>query len=269
MLLGGAALTRTYVERDLREVYEGRLFYGKDAFEGLHTMDRLMDDEARRRWTTPTSAACPTVATCPAALRARRSPDRRAARPLARRGHRQPGVRRRRSSARGSSRASSLDDIAAYVNETALFRNQWQFRPEKRRRHGETDDEFKARIRPQLRAQLAAAKAAGVLVPQVVYGYFAGQRRRRRPVVWTDESPHRRAGPLPLPPPDRSTRSCASPTSSARSTSRRGRLRRLPHRHDGRRRSARPTAELFADNQYQEYLLLHGLGVEMAEALAE
>ena len=41
VLLGGAALTRVYVERDLREVYEGRLFYGKDAFEGLHVMDRL------------------------------------------------------------------------------------------------------------------------------------------------------------------------------------------------------------------------------------
>src|SRR5438046_3543352 len=41
VLLGGAALTRSYVERDLREVYDGRLFYGKDAFEGLHVMDRL------------------------------------------------------------------------------------------------------------------------------------------------------------------------------------------------------------------------------------
>ena len=43
VILGGAALTRTYVERDLRQVYEGRLFYGKDAFEGLHTMDQLME----------------------------------------------------------------------------------------------------------------------------------------------------------------------------------------------------------------------------------
>src|SRR3954452_16044031 len=41
VLLGGAALTRSYVERDLREVYEGRLFYGKDAFEGLRVMDRI------------------------------------------------------------------------------------------------------------------------------------------------------------------------------------------------------------------------------------
>src|SRR5437763_500094 len=43
VLLGGAALTRTYVERDLRSVSEGRVFYGKDAFEGLHTMDRLIE----------------------------------------------------------------------------------------------------------------------------------------------------------------------------------------------------------------------------------
>ncbi len=46
VMLGGAALTRSYVERDLREIYEGRLFYGKDAFEGLHVMDRI--GESRR-----------------------------------------------------------------------------------------------------------------------------------------------------------------------------------------------------------------------------
>ena len=43
VLLGGAALTRTYVERDLRTAYTGRVFYGRDAFEGLRTMDRLME----------------------------------------------------------------------------------------------------------------------------------------------------------------------------------------------------------------------------------
>src|ERR1700733_14410014 len=43
VILGGAALTRNYVERDLREVYDGRVFYGKDAFEGLRTMDRLVE----------------------------------------------------------------------------------------------------------------------------------------------------------------------------------------------------------------------------------
>src|SRR6188472_2569702 len=43
VLLGGAALTRSYVERDLREIYQGRLFYGRDAFEGLHTLEKLME----------------------------------------------------------------------------------------------------------------------------------------------------------------------------------------------------------------------------------
>ncbi len=52
VLLGGAALTRTYVEKDLREVYDGRLFYGRDAFEGLHTLDKLM---AIKRSGTPTT----------------------------------------------------------------------------------------------------------------------------------------------------------------------------------------------------------------------
>ena len=62
-MLGGAALTRTYVERDLREVYDGRLFYGKDAFEGLHTMDTLMEGKRSRARSIPTSAARSAAAT--------------------------------------------------------------------------------------------------------------------------------------------------------------------------------------------------------------
>ena len=125
---------------------------------------------------------------------------------------------RRRSSAPKVVKGISLDDIAGYVNETALFRNQWQFRPEQGRRPTETDDEFKARIRPILREQLAEAKADGLLVPQVVYGYFAGQRRRRRPRRLDRRVAHHRAGPVPLPAPAARSRSSASPTSSGPST---------------------------------------------------
>src|SRR5207245_4705446 len=49
----------------------------------------------------------------------------------------------------------SIDEIASYLNETALFRNQWQFRPESGERGVENDEAFKARIRPTLREQLA------------------------------------------------------------------------------------------------------------------
>ena len=128
-----------------------------------------------------------------------------------------------------------LDDIAEYVNETALFRNQWQFRPEKLADgEPESDDEFKARIRPIFREQLAAAKASGVLVPQVVYGYFPANGDGDDLVVWTDESRIHRGGPLPLPAPEGRPvpvhRRLLPPDRVGR-----GRLRRLPHRHDGRR----------------------------------
>ena len=91
----------------------------------------------------------------------------------------------------------ALDDIADYINETALFRNQWQFRPEA----GEDDAAFKDRIRPLLRAQLAAAKASGVLLPQVVYGYFPANGDGDDLVIWTDESRTTERMRFSLPPP--------------------------------------------------------------------
>src|SRR5207302_5004910 len=86
-------------------------------------------------------------------------------------------------------RGISLDDIAAYLNETALFRNQWQFRPE-RSSDGtaERDEDFKARIRPVLREQLADVRRSGVLVPQVVYGYFPANGEGNDLVIWKDET---------------------------------------------------------------------------------
>ena len=80
-----------------------------------------------------------------------------------------------------------LEEIAAYLNETALFRNQWQFRPERRDGKPETDPEFKARIRPLLREQLALAHAEGTLVPAVVWGYFPVNADGNELVVWTDD----------------------------------------------------------------------------------
>src|SRR5690606_24641058 len=77
-----------------------------------------------------------------------------------------------------------IDDVAAFVNETAIFRNQWGFRPEK----GESDEDFKARVRPTLREELAKAKAAGLLVPQVVYGYCPANSDGDDLVIWTDEA---------------------------------------------------------------------------------
>jgi 5-methyltetrahydrofolate--homocysteine methyltransferase len=267
VLLGGAALTRSYVERDLRDVYQGRLFYGKDAFEGLHVMDRLgairrgAEDDDPEWGRVPSESRVPSRASLGL-------PDKGAA-PAADLPSRSPDVVTDNEvfvpPFLGSRVVKGLpiDEIAGYLNETALFRNQWQFRPE----GGESDDEFKDRIRPTLRDELAKAKADGLLVPQVVYGYFPANGDGNDLVVWTDETRSAERARFPFP------RQSKAPYYS---------IADFVRPADGPDVDfagfsivtmgpavSERTAKLFADDRYQEYLLLHGLGVEMAEALAE
>jgi 5-methyltetrahydrofolate--homocysteine methyltransferase len=156
-----------------------------------------------------------------------------------------------------------LDDIAAYLNETALFRNQWQFRPQK----GESDEDFKARIRPTLREQLAKAKAGDVLVPQVVYGYFPANADGQDLIIWKDES--RSAEWMRFRFPRQSTEPWLCIADFFRPLDSGEADFAAFHIVTMGPRVSELTAELFATDRYQEYLLLHGLGVEMAEALAE
>jgi len=267
VLLGGAALTRVYVERDLREVYEGRLFYGKDAFEGLHVMDRLgatkrgdqADDsdwgrvpidstiELKGRFAKPGNEDG-----APVDLPAR-SPEVASDNEL----FTPPFL--------GSEvvKGISLDEIAGFINETALFRNQWQFRPEK----GEKDEDFKARIRPTLREELAKAKSAGVLVPQLVYGYFPANGDGDDLVIWTDEARSAERARFHFPRQRKDKFLCIAdffrPASGDEVD------HAAFHIVTMGPAVSEATAKLFVDDKYQEYLLLHGLGVEMAEALAE
>ncbi len=265
VLLGGAALTRRYVERDLREIYEGRLFYGRDAFEGLTTLEALMGMKRTGEWDpefgrVPTGRVLPerTAADdAPAAL-PRRSPDVDTTNTV----FTPPFLGSR------VVKGISLDEIAEYVNETALYRNQWQFRPEKDAAGiPESDDEFKTRIRSTFRQQLAAAKASGVLVPQVVYGYFPANGDGDDLVIWTDESRTEEAARFPYP------RQKAAPFLCIADFFRPVESGEVDYAafHIVTMGAAvsEATAKLFAANEYQQYLLLHGLGVEMAEALAE
>ena len=259
VLLGGAALTRSYVEHDLREVYNGRVFYGRDAFEGLRTLDRIMeikrtgvDDPEFGR--VPSGRNIPkrsdrTAATVDVPTR---SPDVAVDNPV----FTPPFLGSR------IVKGISLDEIAEYVNETALFRNQWQFRPE----DSETDDEFKERIRAVFRSELAAAKAGGYLVPQVVYGYYCVNADGDDLVVWTDGSRTAEACRFHYPRQSEAPFMCIADF-----------FRPIGGEPDyaafhivtmGSPVSER-AAELFAANEYQKYMLVHGLGVEMAEALAE
>jgi 5-methyltetrahydrofolate--homocysteine methyltransferase len=157
----------------------------------------------------------------------------------------------------------SLDEIAGFVNETALFRNQWQFRPES----GESDDEFKGRIRAVFREELAKAKASGVLVPQVVYGYFPANADGDELVIWTDESRTIERTRFRYPRQGEAPFLCIAdffrPVSSGEVDYAAFHIVTMGGA------VSEATALLFDEHRYQEYLLLHGLGVEMAEALAE
>ncbi len=269
VLLGGAALTRSYVERDLREVYEGRLFYGRDAFEGLHTMDKLRAIRAGDEADDPDWGTVPSEST----VRARAGIEARVDDPDLVLPARSPDVATDNPVPTppfwGSRviKGVPIDEIAGFVNETALFRNQWQFRPEKTADGSkETDAEFKERIRPQFRTQLAEAKADGLLQPALVYGYFPANADGDDLVIWTDETATEERCRFPFP------RQRVEPFLCIADF-----FRPVGEQVDvaafhivtmGHAVSER-TAELFAADKYQDYLLLHGIGVEMAEALAE
>ena len=218
-------------------------------------MDTLMERQAHRRRSTPTSAASRAGASC-----------RRASREQ----------RRRRDAGRGARRAPtsptdvpiftppflgarvakgiSLDEIAGYVNETALFRNQWQFRPEKARRDRRRVQG--AHPPDAARASSTSAKAGGLARARGRVGLLPGQRRGQRPRRLEGRRPHAPSG-------------CASTSRASARTAvplhrrllpagrvRRRRLRRLPRGDDGPARRRERERELFAANQYQEYLLL-------------
>ena len=265
VLLGGAALTRNYVERDLRDVYDGRVFYGKDAFEGLRTMETLMAGkksgdldpafgrEAGGRQLPPRKSELDAAA--PRGRDSRRVPTSRPTRTI----FTPPFVGSR------VAKGISLDDIAGYINETALFRNQWQFRPEKG--GVENDEEFKARIRPTLREQLGVAKQESLLVPAAAWGYFAVNAEGTDLVVWKDDTRTQEWLRFSFPRQRKAPFLCIAdffrPVESGEPDYAAFHVVTMGHRASEREQ------ELFAADRYQEYLLLHGLSVEMTEALAE
>jgi 5-methyltetrahydrofolate--homocysteine methyltransferase len=269
VILGGAALTRTYVERDLRSVYEGRLFYGKDAFEGLRTMDRLIElnrtgeDDPEFGRTLGGRDLGPRKSE-QRKQKAKEALDRGDVLPT-----RSPHVAMDNPlfvpPFVGSriAKGIAIDDIATYINETALFRNQWGYRPE----NGEDDGAFKDRVRALLRSRLADAKADQLLVPQVAWGHFAANADGNDLVIFKDESRSSEWMRFTFPRQVDDPYFCISdffrPIDSGAEDFASFQVVTMG------RRVSEETARLFAADEYQNYLYLHGLGVEMAESLAE
>jgi 5-methyltetrahydrofolate--homocysteine methyltransferase len=258
VILGGAALTRSYVERDLRKVYPGPLFYGKDAFAGLEVMESIA---AGMAMTDPSFGRVETrrlpLASRAASVGAEPTPARSPEVEIDNRVFEPPFLGSR------VVKGIPLDDVAGYVNETALFRNQWQFRPEA----GESDAEFKQRIRSVFRKQLAAAREQDLLVPQVVYGYFAANGDGDDLIIWSDETRSRELTRFTFPRQQQAPWLCIA--DFFRPATGDDLDYAAFHIVTMGERISQATAALFGADRYQDYLLLHGLGVEMAEALAE
>ncbi len=252
VLLGGAALTRGYVEDDLASRHSGPVIYGKDAFAGLDAMEWITgqgDEPKSQRRVLPTINR-ERADNGPAP---ERSPDVTDDNPIP-----DPPFLGSRVV-----KGIELDEIARYLNTTALLRNQWQYRPQ----NGETDGQFKERLAPELRRALTSARAEDLLQPQVVYGYFPVNSQGDELIVWADRTRRQEIVRFQFPrqsgPPWLCIADYFRPVS--------------PDTPDvaafhivtmGSALSER-TAQLFAEDRYEEYLKLHGLGVEMTEALAE
>ncbi len=270
VLLGGAALTRGYVEENCVRAYaDGRVAYAKDAFDGLHLMDKVnggtLDDYL-------------------AAVQARRAGRaRNTSRTL---GHAEAGAfrpvdvaavqqRRRRLTAGipvaappfwgPRMIAAAPKAIIPFLNERSLFQFQWGFR-----KQGRTLEDFlgwaRQELRPVLRRMLALCEEQDILRPQAIYGYWKAAGEGNDLVVFAPDGTTELTR-FALPRQPREDGDCIADFFRDVDDAERDVIG-LQVVTVGQKASDTARA-WFEENRYQDYLYLHGLSVEMAEAMAE
>ncbi|WP_135466301.1 methionine synthase [Crenalkalicoccus roseus] len=272
VLLGGAALTRTYVEEDCVRAYAcGRVAYARDAFDGLHLMDKVtgngFDDylaavQAKRRGKTRNES------------RVLGQADPRGFAPVDL-GYAQS--RRRRLTAGvpvpdppfwGPRLIEAAPKaVVPFINERSLFQFQWGFRKQGRSLEGFLGW-AKQELRPVLRRMLALAEAEGILTPRAIYGYWkcAGQGND---LILFEPDGVTEAARFTLPRQPKQDGECIADF-----------VRDVEDGPNARdviglqvvtmgERASEVARQWFEANRYQDYLYLHGLSVEMAEAMAE
>jgi 5-methyltetrahydrofolate--homocysteine methyltransferase len=274
VILGGAALTRAYVEQDLDEVFDGEVKYARDAFEGLRLMDDLM---AVKR-----GAVAPEVS-----AERRAKDEERRARHARSRAIAQARAAREQTSDEpvgrsdvavdnripeppfwGSrvSKGIALADYAPWIDERALFLGQWGLRGS-RGGNGPTYEELvETEGRPRLRSLLSQVQAEGVMQAAVVHGYFPAVSKGDDLIVLDPASGGERCR-FTFPRQKRDRHLCLAdfwrPQESGEVDVVAFQVVTMG------RRVSEVTGELFARNAYREYLELHGLSVQLTEALAE
>lgn len=258
VILGGAALTRSYVEEDLSNIFPGTVRYAKDAFEGLKLMDAMIGIKRGVE-----GAELP-------ALRERRTPRTARVTDLP--------VDTQRSDVAANNvvptppfwgsrivKGIALSDYLPMLDERALFMGQWGLKGAR----GEYEAMVESVGRPQLRALLNQAQSQGWLNASVVYGYFPCYSEGNDLVVLHHEGELQGEERVrfTFPRQRRDRRLCLADFFRSKES---GEIDTVAfHVVTMGESVSKATAELFAANEYREYLELHGLSVQLTEALAE
>jgi 5-methyltetrahydrofolate--homocysteine methyltransferase len=260
VLLGGAALTRAYVEQDLAELYDGEVRYARDAFEGLRLMDSFM---AVKRGEA--GAQLPPLRTRKVTKRARlrvTEPEDMPARSDVAVDNPVPeapfwGDR--------IVKGIALGDYVPFLDERATFLGQWGLKPTRGGEGPDYAELVEAEGRPRLRMWLDRVQTEGLIEAAVVYGYYPCVSEGDDLVVLDDGGAERERFSFPRQRRDRHL--CLSDFFRPRDS---GEVDVVGFQlvTVGPKVST-ATAELFEKNAYRDYLELHGLSVQLTEALAE
>ena len=259
IVLGGAALTRAYVEQDLAGMFPGEVRYARDAFEGLRLMDSIM---AVKRGDE--GAALP-------ALRERRVANTRI------KSEDLPIDTRRSDVASDNSiptppffgsrviKGIQLADYAGMLDERALFVGQWGLKGNR----GEYEQMVENEGRPRLRSLLNEVQSKGWLNAAVVYGYFPCYSEGNDLVILHHEGANKGKERVrfAFPRQTRDRRLCISDFFASKESGKTDVV--AFHVVTMGSTVSEAAAKLFADNNYRDYLELHGLSVQLTEALAE
>jgi 5-methyltetrahydrofolate--homocysteine methyltransferase len=270
VLLGGAALTRAYVEQDLAAVFDGEVRYARDAFEGLRLMDAAMAVKRGDPGAKLPELRTRRVRAVAAVASATDVPD-------------QATMARSDVSTDGPVpdppflgteviKGIPLAEYAAYLDERALFMGQWGLKPTRGRGGASYEELVETEGRPRLRMWLERAQTEGLLEAAVVYGYFRCVSSGNDLIVLGEDGTTELER-FTFPRQRRDRRLCLAdffkPAQSGNGGDRVETDVVAFQLATMGSRISEATAELFAKNAYREYLELHGLSVQLTEALAE
>ncbi|WP_329466088.1 methionine synthase [Streptomyces sp. NBC_01431] len=260
VILGGAALTRAYVEQDLHEIYEGEVRYARDAFEGLRLMDALIGvkrgvpgavlPELKQRRVPKRDTPVLEVNEPEGSVRSDVSTDNPVPTP--------PfwGTR--------VVKGIGLKEYASWLDEGALFKGQWGLK--QARAGGPTYEELvESEGRPRLRGWLEQLHTRNLLEAAVVYGYFPCVSKGDDLILLNEDGSERTRFTFPRQ--RRGRRLCLADFFRPEESGERDVVGLQVVTVGSKIGGA--TAELFEANSYRDYLELHGLSVQLAEALAE